>query len=89
MDDRRVTPEDPGQWLGRILGCPVSEIDNGSSILTHPTWDSLAQVEIMLHLEAAYGVKMTDETVARYTSLEAIQALHEEAVACWEEAPAG
>ncbi len=69
---------DPRVWLSRILQCPSEAVADDSSIVTHPGWDSFAQVEIMIHLETHYGIEMNEETVARYTSFEAILELHDE-----------
>ncbi len=45
---------------------------------TWPAWDSFAHLSLMLALEQRFGVALTDENVARFSSLAALEALFAE-----------
>lgn len=67
----------PRIWLATLLKCNETEITEHSSILNHPSWDSMAHVQIMLYLEENYGVEMNEESIQHYGNFSAIQELHD------------
>lgn len=77
MSDVSLMPckgEDPKDWLASVLECEASEITPGTSILTHPKWDSFAQVQIMVALSEECGIEMSEDNINQYNSYENIKA---------------
>ena len=60
--------------LSDTLGVPEMQIQEGASAQNIPAWDSVAHLNIVLSLEAAYGVSFTPEEITEMTSLEKILA---------------
>lgn len=52
-----------------VLGVPPSEILTGSGPADFAQWDSAAHIDIMLSLEAAYGVSFTARELAETLSI--------------------
>ncbi len=48
---------------------------------TWPAWDSFAHLTVMLALEQRFGVALTDDNVARFASLAALERLFAERAA--------
>ncbi len=62
------------QIIADILGVSPSEIQPASSPSDFPQWDSAAHIEIILSLEAEFGVAFTPEEMGEVLSLAALQA---------------
>ena len=60
--------------LADTLGVAESEIRDDFSAQNVPAWDSVAHLNIVLSLEAAYGVSFTPEEITEMTSLEKLRA---------------
>ncbi|GAB4518862.1 MAG: hypothetical protein Tsb0010_03120 [Parvularculaceae bacterium] len=65
-------------FIAEILGVDPSEFHDGLRREDCAQWDSFAHLNLMLALEREFGVPLNDETIARYQSLEAIDALFAE-----------
>jgi acyl carrier protein len=57
--------------LGEVLGPSATQLDNPSRD-TVPTWDSLAQVEVLFALEEEFSVRFPADKLNTLTSLETI-----------------
>lgn len=66
------------KFIAEILGVDPSEIHDGHRREDCAQWDSFAHLNLMLALEQKFGVPLNDATIARYQSLEAIEALFAE-----------
>ena len=55
------------------LGLPVETIPHDASAQTLPGWDSVAHLNLILSVEAAYGVSFAPEEMTELTSLEKIR----------------
>ena len=62
------------QIIADILGVSPSEIQPTSTPGDFPQWDSAAHIEIILSLEAEFGVHFTPEEMSEALSLAALQA---------------
>ena len=60
--------------LADTLGIAETKICEDAAAQNIPTWDSVAHLNIVLSLEAAYGVSFTPEEITEITSLEKIRA---------------
>ena len=60
--------------LSDTLGVPETQIQERASAQNIPAWDSVAHLNIVLSIEAAYGVSFTPEEITEMTSLEKIRA---------------
>ena len=60
--------------LSDTLGVPETQIQESASAQNIPAWDSVAHLNIVLSLEASYGVSFTPEEITEMTSLEKIRA---------------
>ncbi|CAA7619139.1 hypothetical protein MCP1_240019 [Candidatus Terasakiella magnetica] len=67
---------DPRTLIAAALDCASESIDADSRLGHHPAWDSVGHLGVMLALEQHYGIAISDETIRRYDSLEAIAALY-------------
>ena len=54
--------------IGAVLNLPAEEIDEHTSSDTVGTWDSLAQLNLILALEEEFGIEIPDEEAAELTS---------------------
>lgn len=61
--------------VAAALDCAPDSLGPDSGLGTHPQWDSIGHLEIMLALESRFGIAITDETIRRYATLAAIGAL--------------
>ena len=59
--------------LADTLGAPEGQIGDDASVETLSSWDSVAHLNIVLSVEAAYGVSFTPEEITEMTSLEKIR----------------
>jgi acyl carrier protein len=61
--------------VAEALDCDPASLADDSGLGTHPKWDSMGHLTVMLALEAHYGIAITDETIRRFSQLAAIEAL--------------
>jgi acyl carrier protein len=58
--------------MAELFDCAPGEISDEATLDTLDGWDSLHHLELMLELEAEFGVRIPTETMAELTSLERI-----------------
>lgn len=73
--------------LSRVLGIAQEEVTDDLTYLSAPAWDSFRHVELMLALEEATGVRISDELVTRLTSLPAIREFFSSDAAAMDQGP--
>jgi citrate synthase len=64
--------------LGEALGVSTEEVTSSLAFGDIPQWDSMGHMEVMMLLEARYGVEITAETIGALTSVPAICAYLQE-----------
>ena len=60
--------------VANVLGVPSTEIHENSGPPTFPQWDSVAHINIILSIEAQYGVSFSPEEMVEALSVEDIAA---------------
>jgi acyl carrier protein len=63
----------PEALAARVFGVAPAQLDDGASNATVPAWTSLAHVNLVLALEAEYGVRLSVEDALEATSVGAIK----------------
>jgi len=58
--------------LATALQVPAEEVNEGLSFGDLPQWDSMGHMEVMMALEAEFGVEINADTIAALTSLPTI-----------------
>ena len=64
--------------LFEALGVPAEQVTPSLAFGDLPQWDSMGHMEVMMLLEARFGVEINAETIAALTSRPAICAYLEE-----------
>lgn len=64
--------------LVKSLGVPVDQVTPELAFGDLPQWDSMGHMEVMMALEAQYGIEINAETIAALTSIPAICAYLQE-----------
>jgi acyl carrier protein len=59
--------------VARVLEVEPLEIDDDASTESFASWDSLRQIELVLELEAEFGVRVPTETIVELTSVPKIE----------------
>lgn len=59
--------------VGNILGVSPDQLQESSSPRDFAQWDSAAHIEIVLSVEAEYGVSFTPEEMLEVLSVEALE----------------
>jgi acyl carrier protein len=67
-----VTLTNLREIIADILGVPSTEIHPNSGPSTFPQWDSVAHINIILSVEAQYGVSFSPEEMVEALSVEEI-----------------
>lgn len=67
------------QVVARVLGISPSAVTDSLEFNSIPEWDSLNHVNLMLELEAAYGVDIDEDRMIELTSVRAIRSFVEQA----------
>lgn len=60
--------------LVTALQVPAEEVTAGLAFGDLPQWDSMGHMEVMMALEAEFGVEINADTIAALTSIPAISA---------------
>jgi acyl carrier protein len=58
--------------VAEALGLPLGAIDARASMATVSEWTSLSHLQVMLAVEARYGVRFRTEEIPRLTSVAAL-----------------
>ena len=69
---------DPRTLIAAALDCDPASLTATSALARHPKWDSFGHLRIMIQLEESYGVEINDETIRKYETFTAIEALFAE-----------
>ncbi len=69
---------DPRALIAEALNCAPESLGEASGLGQHPMWDSFGHLNLMIALEAQYGVPITDETIASYEHFGAVVRRFEE-----------
>jgi citrate synthase len=64
--------------LGEALGVPAEQVTPSLAFGDLPQWDSMGHMEVMMLLEARFGVEINAETITALTSGPAIYAYLQE-----------
>jgi acyl carrier protein len=68
----------PFDLVAKALGCSPTSLSIDSAIYRDHGWDSFGHLSVILALEEAYGIRIDDNGVQKYTSMRAIQELYKE-----------
>ena len=58
--------------IAQALDCRVDDILDTSTLGTHPKWDSLAHMRLLVMLESDYNFIITDESIEQYKTVSGI-----------------
>ena len=64
--------------VGTVLNVPPSEVDEETSPDTHESWDSLSHIDLVVALEAEFGVAFSAEDTMEMLSVRLIRMILEE-----------
>ncbi|HKY79491.1 MAG TPA: acyl carrier protein [Anaerolineales bacterium] len=70
--DESVLMEDLRSLMAGIFHMEASDIGAEAQLGELPQWDSMAHMDLMVALEARFGVELTAETISQLISLPAI-----------------
>ena len=69
---------DPFDVVAEALGCSRASLSRDSAMYRDHGWDSFGHVRVIVALEAAFGIKIDDDAIGKYTTMEAIHQFCEE-----------
>lgn len=72
MDNRR-TDEELTALVSATLGIPAALVVDELAFGSIPEWDSLNHVQLMLRLEASYGVEVDEDRMIALTDVRTIR----------------
>ncbi|MBF0166107.1 MAG: acyl carrier protein [Alphaproteobacteria bacterium] len=67
----------PLDLVAAALECNPDSLNEHSGLARHPQWDSLGHLRIMMALEDAYGIPITDASIREFETFRAILAAYE------------
>jgi len=70
--------EEVSRLIAEVLRLPIERVMAGLSFGDVSAWDSLGHMDLLMTLEARYGIPLDEDLIARLVSLEAICAYLEE-----------
>jgi len=62
----------PFDLVADALGCSIDSLSDVSALNTHPMWDSLGHLSVMMALEEHYGVCIDDNGIRIHQSMAGI-----------------
>jgi acyl carrier protein len=68
----------PFDLVAKALGCSPTSLSIDSARYRDHGWDSFGHLSVILALEEAYGIRIDDDGVQKYTSMRAIQELYKQ-----------
>jgi len=68
----RITQLELKTEISKILSCDIDKLLQDAGLDSHPTWDSIAHIDIMLFLSEKCGIEISDQTIEKYSKLENI-----------------
>ncbi|MBF0355147.1 MAG: acyl carrier protein [Alphaproteobacteria bacterium] len=66
----------PLELIAAALECSQDSLNEHSGLARHPQWDSLGHLRIMMALEDAYGISITDASIREFETFSAILAAY-------------
>jgi len=63
--------------IASILECSSDELTDNASILTVPSWDSMAHIQLIVFLNEKYGVDIDEDNIERFSNFHEIMRLVE------------
>jgi len=75
----------PEEVVANVLGLSPDEIKDDTSNESTAEWDSLAHMNLVLELEAIYGVALSPDEALEMTDVAAVKRLLAERGATWQE----
>lgn len=57
------------EYVAKIIECDKTELFEESKMHSHPKWDSLGHLSIMVKLEEDYNIEINDETITKYSEI--------------------
>lgn len=75
----------PEEVVANVLGVSPHEIEDDTSNESIAEWDSLAHMNLVLELEATYGVALSADEALEITNVAAIKRVLSERGATWQE----
>lgn len=63
--------------VAAIMGVPAGGVNQDSSPASLPPWDSLRHMKLILAIEEAFGLQLSDEEIVSMTDVRSIAALVE------------
>lgn len=55
--------------IAEILRCPPDSLSPDAGLNNHPSWDSIAHIDIMMLLSEKFDIDISDETIQTYAAL--------------------
>ncbi len=71
-------PMDPFRVVAQALRCPRESLSMESAMYRDHGWDSFGHVNVIVALEKAYGISISNDEMMILTTMKAIQQLHEQ-----------
>ena len=68
---------DPFEIVAQALGCSRASLSIESAMYRDHGWDSFGHIRVILALEKAYGSRIDDDSIEKYTTMKAILQLFE------------
>ncbi len=72
-----TAPMPPFELVAGALECDPATLTADAGLTRHPAWDSVGHLNVVLALEAQYGVPVTDETIVEHETMAAILRTYE------------
>lgn len=57
------------EYIAQIIECDKAELFEESKMYSHPKWDSLGHLSIMVRLEEDFNIEINDETITKYSEI--------------------
>ena len=67
-----TVPKDPFGVVAKALQCPRDSLSLKSAMYRDHGWDSFGHVDVIMALEEAYGISISDDEMMNLTTMKAI-----------------
>ncbi len=57
------------EYVAEILECDKTELCETSKMHSHPKWDSLGHLSLLVKLEKDFKIEINDETITKYSEI--------------------
>lgn len=58
--------------VAEATGIPIDQVTDDIGFGLHPQWDSVAQISVVMSLEEAFGIQISDDDIATLTTVPGI-----------------